>query len=445
MTQLGFVLDLDRCTGCAACIIACTNENSPTGGIAWRSITTFNRQRLPEAPVFHYSLACNHCLDPACLAGCPASAYTKDRVTGAVLIYRDRCIGCRYCAWVCPYGAPQFDPAGGLMEKCTFCEHRLADGLKPACVVACPVDALGFEEVETPAAVARRGFPETGLRPAVRVVGERRLQPPEMTAAPQPVAATQRCRPNDWRSFTAESSLWAFTSVITFLTAWFTAATALGGEVILPVFAAAAGLAMGVSALHLGRPARAWRGILNWRRSWISREAVLVTMFLVAACVGTAASGTHPVALWAVSAVGFAGLFAMDLVYRVPGQKVQPVPHSAMATLTAAFYVGLLLEAPALALPAAAVKLALSILRGERFSIRWTPLAVVRVGVGLVLPCCLLFVGGLSPWLLVAPAVLGELIDRAEFYAGLEFLTPEIQIDRDLAETTQSSSSLMVG
>ena len=92
MRQLGFVLDLARCTGCAACIIACTTENRPGDGIAWRAVTTFNPRRLPGAPVFHYSLACNHCLEPSCMAGCPADAYTKDAATGAVLIAQNRCI-----------------------------------------------------------------------------------------------------------------------------------------------------------------------------------------------------------------------------------------------------------------------------------------------------------------------------------------------------------------
>jgi len=433
MRQRGFVLDLDLCTGCAACVIACTNENSPANGIAWRVITTFNTKRLPGAPVFHYSLACNHCLEPSCMTGCPADAYTKDPATGAVLIDRNRCIGCRYCAWVCLYEAPRFDGVSGIMEKCTFCDHRLTDDLEPACVVACPVDALGFETADDPTAIARAGFPETGLRPAVRFVGERRLAAPEMTAVVRTASAPPRRRRRGWRGFRAEWSLWAFTSIITILAAWFTAAAATGGKVFLPVFAIAGAVAMGVSALHLGRPGRAWRGILNWKRSWISREALLVTSFLVAVCVVTAVATSPLLALWITAATGFAALFAMDMVYRVPGQTVRAVPHSAMATLTAAYYLGLLLSLPTLALPAAAVKLALYLVRRRRFA-RWgTTLAAVRVGVGLVLPCSLVFVDGLAPWLVVAPAVVGELIDRAEFYAGLEFLTPDIQVSRDLA------------
>ncbi len=433
MTQRGFVLDLDRCTGCGACVVACTNENSPTRGIAWRSVATFNRQRLLYAPVFHYSLACNHCLEPACLAGCPADAFAKDPATGAVLIDQDRCIGCRYCAWVCPYDAPRFDAVGGVMEKCTLCDHRLAEGLEPACVVACPVEALAFETVESPSAVARAGFPDTGLQPALRVIGERRHSPPEMTAAPGPRRVSENRLSLTWRNLRSEWSLWAFSSIITFLVAWFAAATAFDAKVSLPVFATGGALALGASALHLGRPTRAWRGLLNWRHSWISREALFVTVFFATACAITFFGTRSSAAEWAAVIIGFAALFAMDMVYRVPGQSVPAVPHSAMATLTVAYYLGLLLALPSLALPAAVAKLGLYLLRRERFAGFGGVLAVIRCSLGLVLPSALLIAGGWSPWLLVALAAVGELIDRAEFYAGLEFLTPEIQIARDLA------------
>ncbi len=161
--QALFTLDLDRCTGCSACAIACRSENLVDAQIDWRRIHTFNEQNLPEAAVFHYSLACNHCLDPACLYGCPANAYSKDPSTGAVLIDDDSCIGCRYCTWVCPYGAPQFNPASGIVEKCTFCSHRLVEGLQPACVESCPVDALGFVERGSPDGASPPGFPDVGL------------------------------------------------------------------------------------------------------------------------------------------------------------------------------------------------------------------------------------------------------------------------------------------
>ncbi len=433
MTQALFILDLDRCTGCAACVVACNTENPVDGDLSWRRIHTFNPQRLPAAPVFHLSLACNHCLEPACLAGCPANAYTKDARTGAVLIDDDKCMGCRYCSWVCPYEAPQFNTGTGIMEKCTFCDHRQADGLAPACVVACPTDALRFEPDGEPSTVGHAGFPDTGLGPAVRIVGDRRRLGPEMTAAPVQTAVLRPLETIGWQGLRSEWSLWFFTSAAALLVAWLAAATALGRTVALPFFAAGGILAMAVSALHLGKITRVWRGVLNVRSSWISREAAFFSAFFGAACALTLVGGGLPgAASWAAAALGFAALFSMDMVYRVPGQPAVTVPHSAMATLTAAFYIGILLDAPTLFWPTAALKLVLYLARRDHPKPGARLAAAIRIGIGLVLPPLVLATGTAAPAVALIGAVLGELIDRAEFYATLRFLTPSHQIDVDL-------------
>jgi Fe-S-cluster-containing dehydrogenase component/DMSO reductase anchor subunit len=435
--QALFILDLDRCTGCAACVVACNNENPVAENQSWRKVHTFNQQRLPAAPVFHLSLACNHCLAPACLAGCPANAYIKDPRTGAVLIDEGKCMGCRYCSWVCPYEAPKFNPATGIMEKCTFCDHRQAEGMAPACVVACPTDALRFEPDGEPSTVEHAGFPETGLGPAVRIVGDRRRSAPEMTAAPVQTAVLRKPETTGWGGLRSEWSLWLFTSVATFLVAWFTAATALGRVVVLPIFAAAGILGMIVSALHLGKITRVWRGIFNFRRSWVSREAAFFSAFFGAACILTLAGGELPsVAAWAAAVLGFAALFSMDMVYRVPGQPAATVPHSAMATLTAAYYIGLLMDAPLLFWPTAALKLALYLARRDHPKPGGRMAAAVRIGIGLVLPVAILVTGTAPPGVALISAILGELVDRAEFYATLRFLTPSHQLDRDLADVS---------
>ena len=141
-TQKGFVFDINKCTGCQACSIACEIENELEPGADWRQVTTFNERHVPGVLSFHLSVACNHCVDPPCMKNCPALAYSKDAVTGAVTVDPDLCIGCRYCTWACPYDAPRFNTASGVVEKCTFCQHRLEDGLEPACVTSCPTGAL---------------------------------------------------------------------------------------------------------------------------------------------------------------------------------------------------------------------------------------------------------------------------------------------------------------
>lgn len=435
MTDHGlFVLDIDRCTGCAACVLACNTENEVAEGLGWRRIHTFNQQRLATAPVFHFSLACNHCLEPACLHNCPANAYTKDPSTGAVLINRDSCIGCRYCAWVCPYEAPRYNSGAGIMEKCTFCEHRLSEDRPPACVTACPTEALSFENGDDPVSVHHPGFPDTGLRPAVRVTGSRRQIPPDMTAAPIAVNVMSPRSQVSWSGLKSEWSLWLFTSVGILLVAWFAAATVWNRAIPVPVFAGAGILAMAVSALHLGRISRLWRAVLNVRRSWVSREVVLFSTFFAAACVGAVRPEVTGWARWIIAAVGFASLYAMDMVYRVRGQPVLTVPHSAMATLTAAFYIGILTANPVLLWPAATVKLVLYLARRERPMPGGSALAPVRIGVGLFPAFALVATGIVPVEVAMFGAVLGELIDRAEFYAGLSFLTPTHQIETDLAQ-----------
>lgn len=434
--QALFTLDLDRCTGCSACAIACRTENLVDPQIDWRRIHTFNEHNLPEAPVFHYSLACNHCLDPACLYGCPANAYTKDPLTGAVLLDGDRCIGCHYCTWVCPYGAPQFNPSSGVMEKCTFCSHRLDQGLEPACADACPVDALGFVERGSPDGVSPPGFPDVGLQPAIRLKPRRRLtRSPEMTASAafsvdQPAPRTE-ARESRLRS---EWPLLVFTLLVTGLVSFVTARLVRSEDLHWPAVMALGLLAMMVSTLHLGKPARAWRAVLNVRTSWVSREVACYAAFLGATgALGISGSRSTGLALAAV-ALGFATLLCVDMVYRIPGARVITVPHSAMTTLTGFFLVGILVRSPWIAAPAAVVKLGLYLWRPGNRGSSDRVLSTLRILVGLVAPMILWMSGVESTLLLLGGPLVGEIIDRAQFYEELDFVSPERQISVDLAK-----------
>jgi anaerobic dimethyl sulfoxide reductase subunit B len=106
-------------------------------GEAWRN----------DVFAYHLSLSCNHCDRPICAEVCPTGAYQK-REDGAVLLDSSRCMGCRYCEWACPYGAPRFDAENGWMTKCTLCSDRLDEGLPPSCVSSCPMRALDFGTTE---------------------------------------------------------------------------------------------------------------------------------------------------------------------------------------------------------------------------------------------------------------------------------------------------------
>jgi anaerobic dimethyl sulfoxide reductase subunit B (iron-sulfur subunit) len=156
--QLAFYFDASSCANCKACQIACQDKNDLPFYLRWRRVVSYGGGgwvphaehegiMVPDIFAYSISVACNHCENPMCADVCPAAAITK-RSDGVVLIDTDKCIGCRYCEWACPYGAPQFNEELGVMTKCTFCEDLLAVGENPACVDSCVMRALDFGELD---------------------------------------------------------------------------------------------------------------------------------------------------------------------------------------------------------------------------------------------------------------------------------------------------------
>lgn len=96
---------------------------------------------------YNLSIACNHCQEPACVNACPTKALNKNSESGFVLIDSNKCVGCRYCEWACPYGALQYDHDMGIMTKCDFCQDYLEVGNIPSCVSSCPMRALDYGEL----------------------------------------------------------------------------------------------------------------------------------------------------------------------------------------------------------------------------------------------------------------------------------------------------------
>ena len=140
--QFGFFIDTTRCINCRTCEIACKDANGAALGQRPRRVRTYEGGEFPHPLVASLSLACNHCEHPQCLAACPAKAYRKREEDGIVIHSPERCVGCQYCTWACPYGAPQFDPEAGRVMKCNLCVERLDAGGQPACVQACPLRAI---------------------------------------------------------------------------------------------------------------------------------------------------------------------------------------------------------------------------------------------------------------------------------------------------------------
>lgn len=175
----GMAIDVDRCIGCGRCMEACQTENdvppepyfvrtwveryvmkgegevtvSAIGGLEIGGSRAISEGEIVRS--FFVPKLCNQCKNPPCVQVCPVGATFKN-ADGVVLVDASYCIGCRYCIQACPYGARYLDPETRTAEKCTFCYHRLAKGLSPACVEVCPTQARIFGELEKKASPLAR-------------------------------------------------------------------------------------------------------------------------------------------------------------------------------------------------------------------------------------------------------------------------------------------------
>ncbi len=155
MKRPAFYFDANACSGCKTCQIACKDKNDLPPGVRWRRVYEITggewvkQGKAWKNNVFAYniSLACNHCEEPVCVKVCPTKAIHKHE-NGIVDIDPLKCMGCKYCEWACPYGAPQFNKAAGIMTKCNLCADYVEEGKNPSCVDACPMRAMDFGEYD---------------------------------------------------------------------------------------------------------------------------------------------------------------------------------------------------------------------------------------------------------------------------------------------------------
>ncbi len=317
---------MNRCIGCKCCVVACNEQNGNPAEINWRRVGEIEGGWYPEAWRLHLSMSCNHCLEPSCMHGCPVEAYQKDAHTGLVLHDPQICIGCQYCTWNCSYGVPQFNAERGVVGKCDMCHGRLAEGREPACVAACPEAAIQVEIVNQ--AQWRREFRENanapGLPSADDSLSTTRLTLPRQMPSEMRAAHLDRLRPEAPHWPLVFMTVLTQLSVVAFALIW--VAQMLRAPEPL---AAAAALGLGMLALaastaHLGRPIYAYRALKMWRRSWLSREVLLFSVFC-----GLAASyamllwtrqGVSGIAGLLTSVAGLAGILASAKIYLVPAR-----------------------------------------------------------------------------------------------------------------------------
>ena len=290
-----FTFDASACSGCKACQVACKDKNDLPLGVLWRRVYEVaggSWRQMGDAwvtDVFAYnlSIACNHCVHPKCAGVCPTDAYVQ-REDGIVYIDESKCIGCGYCNWACPYAAPQYNPERGRMSKCDFCFDNIDAGLPPACVAACPLRVLDFIEVnsnQSPVS-SDRLWEMPGEKHPFPLPKQSRTEPHLAIKPHAGMANTLDKAVSNWEEVRPKKSkselpLVAFT-LLGQMAAGMAAFGLFSGPlsplllVTLGGLICLAGLA---SLLHLGAPRNAWRAVVHLKKSWLSREILMFSLF----------------------------------------------------------------------------------------------------------------------------------------------------------------------
>ncbi len=478
--QYRFHFDMTKCIGCRSCEVACNEQNGNPADIKWRRVGELEGGVYPDTQRTYLSMGCNHCITADCLKGCPVDAYSKDPLTGIVLHSADACIGCQYCVWNCPYSVPQFNPERGVVGKCDMCRGRLLEGLEPACVNACPENAIQIEIVNKIEWTADYALAESpGMPPAGQTISTTRITLPENSSA-----LLQRVDNGAISLEHAHPSLIIMTT--TMQATWGTLVALVLGRALdtvsITLLVALTAVALNVSVFHLGRPAYAWRALKMWKRSWLSREVLCFSLFFAAIglCAATswasvlgfnAAREVVQPAAWAAVFFGLCGTLASAYIYLVKARPAWDLIHTPLdfllsagligSAMTAAMegpanalrtlcgHLGLVLQ-PMPAVPTAAVGTAIALcwvlnhaakivrlrsstnfemrasfnlLRGE---IWWV--VALSLGTVVVTP---VFLAAPLPWMALATAIASVMLQRYLFFVsvvplsmGLTFLKP---------------------
>jgi formate dehydrogenase iron-sulfur subunit len=348
--QYRFHFDMTKCIGCRSCEVACNEQNNTPSDLRWRRIGEIEGGSYPNTERFYLSMGCNHCLSAECIKGCPVDAYTKDPVTGIVLHSADACIGCQYCVWNCPYSVPQFNPERGVVGKCDMCHGRLTDGREPACVNACPENAIEIEIVKQ---LEWRGDYAEGNAPGMPNAGVT-ISTTRITLPESAHVSLERVDIETLRTEHPHWSLIWMTSLIQLSTGTLAAALLSHHDspIALTLILTLTAFTLNISILHLGRPAYAWRALKMWRRSWLSREVLLFGLFFITLTTLTTASWLNTLHVVAVAApillalkalaptFGIAGILASAYIYLVPARPAWNTPHTPIDFLLSSAVLG---------------------------------------------------------------------------------------------------------
>jgi formate dehydrogenase iron-sulfur subunit len=272
--QYAFEASLDRCTGCKACVSACHSLNGLDDHEVWRDTGVLLGGG--DTPGWQQTIttACHHCEDPGCLNGCPVGAYEKDADTGIVRHLDDQCIGCSYCILKCPYDVPKYSKKRGIVRKCDMCHQRLAEGEAPACVQACPTEAIRIVKVETSSPAGL--FPST-IRDLQSAIPDHSITRPTTRYIGRGVPATAFAA--DREALIPQHAHWPLVFMLVLTQAGIGLISLTSGLSVTVAGTILFNLGMIAAVFHLGQPLKAWRFFLGLRTSWLSREILALSLF----------------------------------------------------------------------------------------------------------------------------------------------------------------------